>query len=246
MRIMIIGATSAIAKECAKLWAEKGATDFILVGRSAEKLEGATADLRVRFPLIEVKSFAFDMTSTVAIDQFEETVSKLGQIDIALIAHGELTKQDQAQASSSVLEKSLGVNVTSPALFAEMTARLMQRFDSGNIGVIGSVAGDRGRRTNYSYGAAKAFLATYVQGMQHRFAGTGIHITLVKPGPTASPMTADLVVAGRKLVSPQQVARHIVAAITKNRPVVYTPPLWGIIMLVVRLIPRQVFNKLNF
>jgi short-subunit dehydrogenase len=196
--------------------------------------------------LLRVESFAVDLTSVKDIEQFEETASKLGQIDIALIAHGELTNQVEAQESTAVLAKSLSVNATSPALFSEMIARLMLPFKTGKIAIIGSVAGDRGRRANYSYGAAKAFLATYAQGMQHRFAGSGIHVTLVKPGPTATPMTADLVASGKKLASPQLVAREIVNAVAKNRDVVYAPTPWGIIMLIVRLIPRQVFNKLNF
>lgn len=246
MRVLIVGATSGIAKECAKLWAAQGASDFILVGRNQDKLAATAADLQVRYPAVKVSQFAFDLTSPEAISQFEESAKQEGQIDVALIAHGELTEQTSAQDSLGVLNQSLLVNAASPALFAEATARLMLPYNSGNIAIIGSVAGDRGRRANYSYGAAKAFLATYAQGMQHRFAGTGIHVTLVKPGPTATPMTADLVASGKKLASPALVAGQIVAAVKKNQPVVYTPPLWAIIMLVVRIIPRPVFNKLNF
>lgn len=246
MRVLVIGATSAIAKECAKLWAQSGATDFVLVGRNAHKLESTAADLKIRFSNLNLQTFAFDLTSIAAIDEFEQKAKAIGDFDIALIAHGELSDQNLVQNSTGALANSLAVNAVSPALFAELAARLMHNQTAGNIAIIGSVAGDRGRRANYSYGAAKAFLDTYAQGMQHRLVGTGLNITLVKPGPTATTMTADLVASGKKLASPQLVAEQIVLAVAKNQPVVYTPTLWGIIMLVVRLIPRGVFNKLNF
>jgi len=133
----------------------------------------------------------------------------------------------------------------SPALFAEAFAARMAKAGRGTIAIIGSVAGDRGRKTNYVYGSAKGLVARYAEGMQHRFAGTGVSVVLVKPGPTDTPMAATHRAAGLKLAAVEDVARDTVKGIAARRPVVYTPGRWALIMLIVRHLPRFVFNRLN-
>lgn len=245
MRILIAGATSGIAKECARIWAQADGIELILVARDAQKLDAMAADLRVRSPKVGVQTFTLSLVDPVEVADLETKIRTLGELDVALIAQGELTDQHLAQSSAETLANSLTINATSVALFAELAARIMERQGHGSIALIGSVAGDRARRANYSYGAAKAFIDTYVRGMRHRFAGSGIRVTVVKPGPTATPMTTALAASG-KLASASQVATNIVAGIAGGKAVVYTPGLWRFIMLVVRMIPQPIFDKLNF
>ena len=128
-------------------------------------------------------------------------------------------------------------------VIAEVFAQQMEQVGRGTIAVIGSVAGDRGRKTNYVYGAAKGMVERYVQGMQHRFAHSKITIVLIKPGPTATPMTEHL--PQRGMASAEAVASRIIAAIDAGTPVAYVPAKWAIIMMVIRHLPRAIFNKLN-
>jgi short-subunit dehydrogenase len=244
MRILIVGATSGIAKECSRIWAKQNEVDFVLVGRNQKALDDVAADLRVRSKRASTHVFAFDLASADEVAAHEPEIASIGEYNIVLIAQGELTDQSAAQESVRVIAKSLQLNVTSVAMFLELGARLLEPTGRGNLAVFGSVAGDRGRRSNYTYGAAKAFIASYVQGMQHRFAGTEIKVTTVKPGPTATAMTTAM--AGRKLAPADAVAAEIVSGIKKGKPVIYAPGLWRAIMLVIRFIPTRIFNKLNF
>ncbi|PTT92888.1 short-chain dehydrogenase, partial [Pelomonas sp. HMWF004] len=166
-------------------------------------------------------------------------------IDLALIAHGSLPDQAHCQADLTLAARALAINATSPVLFAEAIAGAMARAGRGGMGVIGSVAGDRGRKSNYVYGAAKGLVERYVEGLQHRLAGSGVSVTLIKPGPTDTPMTAHLKQDGAKLADVGAVARGIVAAIDAGRPVLYTPGKWALIMAVIRNLPRAVFHKMN-
>jgi decaprenylphospho-beta-D-erythro-pentofuranosid-2-ulose 2-reductase len=245
MRFLVVGATSGIAKECARIWAQQGKPEFVLVGRNQAGLDGVAADLKVRNPAVQTIVHALDLTDAEAIESLEAKLKTHGTYDVVLIAQGELTEQSEAQASVETISRSLTLNVTSVAMFAELGARLLEQNGGGRLAIFGSVAGDRARRSNYSYGASKAFIASYVQGMRHRFAGSQIKVTVIKPGPTATPMTTGLATSGN-LAAPDAVARTIVGAVAKGKSVVYAPGLWRYIMLVVRLIPTPIFNKLNF
>jgi short-subunit dehydrogenase len=121
----------------------------------------------------------------------------------------------------------------------------MEKAGSGVIGIIGSVAGDRGRKSNYVYGAAKGLVTRYAQGMQHRFAGSGVSVVLIKPGPTDTPMTAQMKAKGVKLASVEGVAQNIVDGMARRQAIVYAPGQWRLIMLVIRLLPSFIFNKMN-
>lgn len=245
MRFLIVGANSGIAKECARIWAKQGTPELVLVGRNLSALEGVAADLKVRNPGAQTAVHALELTDAKAIENLEVELKAHGNYDVVLIAQGELTNQAEAQASVETINSSLTLNVTSVAVFAELGARLLEQNGGGRLAIFGSVAGDRARRSNYTYGASKAFIASYVQGMRHRFAGSQIKVTVIKPGPTATPMTTALATGGN-LAAPDAVARIIVGAVSKGKPVVYAPGIWRYIMLVVRLIPTPIFNKLNF
>lgn len=220
-------------------------TDFVLVGRNRQTLEAAAADLKVRGAGVSAQVFALDLTDVSAIEILEADLKALSGFNLVLVAQGELTDQHTAQSSVGALARSITINATSVAVFAELGARLLELSGGGNLALFGSVAGDRGRRANYSYGASKAFVAAYVEGMRHRFAGTKIKVSVIKPGPTATAMTAALSTSAN-LASAEAVASEIVAGIAKGKAAIYAPGIWRLIMLVVRLIPAPIFNKLNF
>jgi short-subunit dehydrogenase len=215
-RILIVGATSRIAEHCSRLWAQTP-THLILAARDAARLTLVAQDLRARSPRSVVETHTPSFGDPAAIDMFVASVVASGPIDVALIAHGQLPDQAACQDDLALLEEALLINAVSPVLYAEAIVRRMEISDWGALAVIGSVAGDRGRQSNYVYGSAKGLLDRYVQGLRHRYAGTGVHCVLVKPGPTDTPMTAALRARGVKLAPVETVAADIVAGIAKGK-----------------------------
>lgn len=244
-RIVIVGATSAIAEHCARQWLAEGPATLTLVGRDAARTERVAADLRVRSPQSAIDVRTTDFESPRAIQALAETLAATGAIDIVLIAHGSLPEQPAVQTDLEANRAALQINAVSPVLFAEAFATPLQHAGRGTLAIIGSVAGDRGRRSNYVYGAAKGLVARYAEGLQHRFAGTAVRVVLVKPGPTATPMTAHLKNGGRALAPVDRVAADIVRAVARGTPVCYTPGKWALIMGVIRHLPRAVFNRMD-
>jgi len=243
-RIVIVGATSSIAEHCARRWAEQAPTSFVLVARDAGRAERIAADLRVR-GAAQASVLVGAFVGAQAIADTVRRASEAGVPDIVLIAHGTLPDQARCQDALEACEDALLVNGVSPAMFAEGFAAMMFARGAGTLVVVGSVAGDRGRRSNYAYGAAKGLVTRYVQGLQHRSAGTGVRVVLVKPGPTDTPMTAHLRGAGAKLAPVEDVARDIVEGAERGRATVYTPGKWALIMMVIRHLPRIVFDRMN-
>lgn len=244
-RIVIIGAGSAIAKECARIWSMSYPAEFILVGRNENELIRLGQDLLVRNNQSITQVVSTDFLSTTQIEALVDGFFAKAPVDIALIAHGVLPDQIKCQESLKKTNDALEINGVSPLLFAEGFAKHMAKANQGTVAIISSVAGDRGRKSNYVYGAAKAMINTYVQGMQHRFAHTPIKIIAIKPGPTDTPMTSHLKAQGAKLASVNQVARAIVQGIDAGHPVIYAPGIWRFIMAVIMHIPNFIFNKLN-
>ncbi len=242
---VIIGATSAMAEHCARLWVKDSPKRLTLVGRDASRTQRVADDLQVRSPQSQIQVMTTDFVDAAAIQRTTQTIVALARVDVVLIAHGVLSDQEACQADVLACDASLQINGVSPVLFAEAFAQSMVFANRGTIGIIGSVAGDRGRQSNYVYGAAKGLVSRYAQGMQHRLAGTAVKVVLIKPGPTDTPMTGELKAKGQKMASVEQVAQDIVAGMAAGKPVVYTPGIWQIIMLVVMHIPRVVFNKLR-
>lgn len=242
-RIVIVGATSAMAEHCARLWVLQDPVELVLVGRDAERTERVACDLRVRNPRAAVEVVLAQFHDPAAIAALAASLAAHGPIDTVLIAHGSLPEQPACQADLALANEALQVNAISPVLFAEAFAGQMAAAGGGTLVIIGSVAGDRGRRSNYVYGAAKGLVTRYAQGLQHRFAGSAVKVVLVKPGPTATPMTAHMPAKGMAPVD--AVARQIVAAAKAGTPVLYTPGKWAVIMMVIRHLPAFVFNKLN-
>ena len=244
-RIVIVGATSSMATHCARIWAQRQAVDLTLLGRDATRLERVATDLRARGAGSRVRVVVTDFAAAVHIANTVDSIVSEGPVDIVLIAHGSLGEQTISQGDLVRCQVELEVNGVSPVLFAEAFASHMERSGRGTLAIIGSVAGDRGRKSNYVYGAAKGMVARYAQGLQHRLAGTPVKVVLIKPGPTDTPMTAHLKAGGARMAPVEDVARGIVAAIDRGRPVAYVPPVWRVIMMVIRHLPAFLFNKLN-
>lgn len=246
-KIVIIGATSAIAEHCARLWVQASPpVQLWLVARDAAKLERVVQDLTARNPSAQVKGLLQADFSDVF--QIEQTVAQCCQEaapDVVLIAHGVLPEQLACQDALALCQHSLMVNAVSPALFAEAFATPLAAAGQGTLALIGSVAGDRGRQSNYIYGSAKGLVTRYAQGLQHRFAATPVKVVLIKPGPTDTPMTAQMAQAPGAMASPQQVAGDIVAGIARGTRVVYTPGKWALIMMVIRHLPFFIFSKMR-
>ncbi len=218
---------------------------MVLVGRHLPKLEIIAQDLAVRSPNTKLTNLTVDFNNIEAIKNLVEQIYASGVIDIVLIAHGSLPDQQTCQNNLKDCEEAILVNGLSPILFVEAFAKSMETNNHGTIAVIGSVAGDRGRKSNYIYGAAKGLVARYVQGLQHRLASTNVKAVLIKPGPTDTPMTAHLKQTGTKLASVETVAQNIVNGIEKRKSVIYAPAKWALIMLVIQHLPNFIFNKLN-
>lgn len=244
--ILVIGATSAIAERCARRWAADGAASIVLIARDAAKLQRVHDDLRARFPDVTLSAqLCADFIDPAAIEaQLDQAFAK-GAPHMVLIAHGDLPDQAACQAELSKVRRAIDVNGVSPVLWAEATVRRLEHAGRGTVAVIGSVAGDRGRQSNYVYGAAKGLVDRYVQGLQHRLADGAVRAAIVKPGPTATPMTAHLQVQGQKMASADDVADHIVKGLRAGKPVIYTPPIWWVIMMVIKHLPRFVFHRMK-
>lgn len=244
-KIIIIGATSRIAECCAKRWLANTAIELHLVGRNKEKLEILAADLRIKFAESSIATHTCDLSETDAIQALTAKLCEIKAPDIVLIAHGNLPEQTACQMDLNLCAEALYVNGVSAVLFAEAFAAYLEVAGQGKLAIIGSVAGDRGRKSNYIYGAAKGLVEKYAQGLQHRFAleSSAVSVTLIKPGPTDTPMTADLGLSG--LASPDKVANDIVKGVAAGKAVIYTPVKWAMIMIVIRHLPRFIFNKMD-
>jgi len=241
MKIVVIGATSVIAEQCCRLWAPE-APEFVLMARDAAKAERIAADLK-RLGARAVSVARAEFFDAAAIKAFADATVAAGAVDIVLIAHGWMPL-DQHQLELARAGEVLQVNAVSPVLFAEAFASHLAKARHGTIAILGSVAGDLTRRANYLYGAAKALLTRYAQGLDHRLHGTGVRVVLIKPGPTDTAMTAHMKAAGRRMASAEHVARLTVDGIRRGQPVVYAPLRWRLIMLIARHIPRPILNRL--
>jgi len=243
-RILVIGATSAIAQEAARCFAADGAS-FVLAGRNAARLEAVAADLRAR-GAARVETFVLDVRDTARHAALvDAALAALGGIDAALLAHGVLPDPAAAEADPAVALDAFVVNVLSVFSLLTLLAAPMERQGHGCLTVIGSVAGDRVRRTNAVYGASKAAVEGLCSGLRARLWRSGVAVTLIKPGWVDTPMTAGMR-KNRLFASPQRVGRGVYRAMRRGRAVVYLPWFWRWILLVLRLLPESVFKRLRF
>lgn len=245
-RVVIFGATSAIAQACARLLVREGAS-LVLVGRNPDKLLALTQDLRAR--AVGGQVIEPIQADLAVLDRHQDLVDRawatLGRVEVVLIAHGVLPDQARCEKSVEEMLDSVNVNALSVASLLTIVANRMEDQGRGTIAVITSVAGDRGRKSNYVYGAAKGFVNLFLQGLRNRLYDKGIRVVTIKPGFVDTPMTAHLEREGILWAKPERVARGMVKAIEKGRDVVYLPWFWCPIMFVVRAIPERFFKRLS-
>ncbi len=234
-----------MAKHCARLWLLGESADLTLVGRATARLDRVAVDLAVRSPESDIRVVQADFLDPNAIQATVDNIIAQGTVDIVLIAHGSLPDQTHCQNDLNACRETLEVNGISPVLFAEAFAKHMEQVSRGTIALISSVAGDRGRKSNYVYGSAKSLVTCYAEGMQHRFAGTGVRIVLIKPGPTDTPMTSHLEAQGMKLANVAEVSEELTLAIANGTATAYTPKKWKWIMRVIRHLPNAIFHRLD-
>lgn len=241
MKVVILGALSGMATEIARIYAARGA-DLGLLGSSAERLAGLSSDLRARGAGV-VKTLAIDLSAPTSYEAvLREVAGQSGGIDVLILAYGTLGDQTRARADLRHAAEILNTNFTSAALWLLTAARYMN--GKGTIAVFSSVAGDRGRRSNYVYGSAKGGLAVLAQGMAHELAGTGPSVIIIKPGLISTRMTENMKRSGPLWTGARRAAQVVVDAIDRRRgPVVYVPGFWRWIMLLIRLVPAPIFHR---
>lgn len=237
---VVFGATSAVAMACGRIWAERGDC-LLLVARDAARLEEVAADLRVRAGAADrVTTFVLDATDLGRLPELMAACRGLARIDSVLIAHGVLPSQAACEADAGATRMAIEVNGTSAVVLIGAFGELLAPRGTGVVAVIGSVAGDRGRGSNYTYGCAKAMVATYAAGLRHRLAHSGVRVLTIKPGFIDTPMTASFAGHGPLWVGPDRVARDIVEAMDRRNGTLYTPWFWRYVMAVIRLLPERV------
>lgn len=243
-RVLVLGSTSAIGEQLVRLFAVDG-TALYLTGRNTDHLERIASDLLVR----GATHVAIERMNVVEVSVLggivDRAVQALGGLDTIVLAVGLLPDQKRANEDADLLRETLEVNTISAMVVLNEAAAYFEQQGHGQLVAIGSVAGDRGRATNYAYGAAKGALEIFMSGLRQRLHKRGVQVLLVKPGFVDTPMTADFP-KGPLWASPQRVAEDIIRAMEKGRSVIYTPWFWRWIMLVIRHIPERLFVRLRF
>lgn len=239
--ILILGGASDIGLAIAQRFAKEG-FDVQLAARRPDELERAKADIEVRHR-VSVSLHAFDALAVHAHEDFMRRLPKLPEVAVCVV--GRLGEQRENETD---LETAVGVmraNYEGPATILAVVANLFQTRGSGTIIGVSSVAGDRGRATNYVYGSAKAGFTAFLSGLRNRLAGKGVHVMTVKPGFVATRMTEGMKLPPALTATPEAVAERVYASFLKRRNVVYVKPVWRPVMGVIGSIPEGIFKKLK-
>ncbi|MAT93331.1 MAG: short-chain dehydrogenase [Halioglobus sp.] len=240
--IVVFGATSAICTALLRLYAKEGASLF-LAARNNEKLAALGEDLVVRGATVAGMR-AYDFNDWPQHEGcLEEAATALGEVDLVIVAHGSLPQQADCDASGEVTWNTLQDNFSSTAIILQQSARLLAAQGRGTLAAFTSVAGDRGRKSNYTYGSTKAGLDAMLEGLRGRFYGSPVAVVTIKPGMIVSPMTADME-HGPLWSTPEAIAPTIKTAISRGRALCYAPGYWRLIMWVIRALPLAVLARL--
>lgn len=242
-RILVLGATSGIAEACCRIWAERGECLY-LVGRSGEKLASVAADLRTRGAAF-VDSAVVNLDDTaVHAELLAHAINSLGGLDVAYLTLGVLGDQGKSERSFVEASQILHTNYVAPVSLLTWLANYCAQRHSGTLAVLSSVAGDRGRKSNYVYGSSKAGLTAFLGGLRNRIDREGVRVMTIKPGPVKTSMTEGMK-GSEKFADVNKVAATVVKAIDGGKDVVYVPGIWRVIMTVIRAIPEFIFKKMN-
>lgn len=242
-RILVLGATSGIAEACVRLWAARG-DSLYLIARNADRLAAVAADARTR-GASQVDTTVANLDDTTAHPELlARAINTLGGLDIAFFALGVLGDQQQAERNFGTAGQILHTNFTAPASLLTWLANYMAQRHAGTLAVLSSVAGERGRKSNYVYGSSKAGLTAFVDGLRNRIDREGVRVMTIKPGPVRTAMTENMK-GSAKFADVEAVAATLVKVIDKGPDVVYVPGIWRVIMAVIRAIPERIFKKLN-
>ncbi len=243
-KILIIGGTSAIARATALNFAKDDAALF-LADINLSRLEEVRKDLHALSGNSNIETGEFALADVdVHKELFDKALSVLGEIDAVLIAHGTLPDQEKIQNDNQAVVEQININFTSVVSLATIAGAYFEQKGKGCLAVISSVAGDRGRGSNYVYGAAKGGISLFLQGMRNRFADKNISVVTIKPGFVDTPMTAHLP-KNPLYSSPETVGKTIYNAMKNGKDIVYVPGFWRLIMLVIKMIPESIFKKLS-
>lgn len=244
-KIVVLGATSGIALEIQRQLARQG-RELLLVARSPQRLSELQSDLLARGAQ-QVLTVAADLSQVQHhADIFGFVRQSFPDFDTVLLAYGAMEDQKTSEASIDVLLDELNVNFVSAAALLTLFAADLEQRRTGCLAAITSVAGDRGRRSNYVYGSAKGALSLFLQGLRSRLHPAGVTVITIKPGPVQTPMTDHLANSSR-FAPPERVARDIIRALNRRSPdVLYTPWFWRPVMSAVRHLPETLFKRLAF
>ena len=240
---LFIGGTSDIAKATALMAAGAG-WRIVLSGRDMETLDREAKNIALRVPHAVVSTKPLDILDTASFAQFIEALGPCPGLIICAV--GMLGKQSQAEIDPTHAETIIRTNFEGPTLLLGMFAEKMAAQGSGTIVGISSVAGDRGRATNYIYGAAKAGFTAFLSGLRNRLVDKGVHVITIKPGFVRTRMTDGMALPGPLTAEPEEVGQAILRAVTKKHDVVYVRRIWRIIMSIIRCQPEFVFKRLKF
>lgn len=239
--VLILGGRSDIGLACAHAFAAEG-HPIQLAARNAATLEAARGDIALRYS-VEVTLHEVDALATDTHDSFADGLDPApGVVICAIGALGDQTRDEEDHASAVAVMRA---NYEGPATLMAVFANRMAARGAGVLVGISSVAGDRGRKTNYIYGSAKAGFTAYLSGLRNRLAGQGVHVLTVKPGFVATTMTEGLDLPEKLTAQPEEVGHAVVRAVAKRRNVIYVRPIWWLVMRVICTIPEAIFKKLS-
>ncbi len=246
MKTIAIGGTKGIGRALTRELAEKG-HELFLLGRDEMELARSAADLQARHPTGQPVQWALcDLEKPEDFDgALRLGVKALGRLDTVVVTAGLFALQEELEEDTEFTRRLLTVNFANTIVFCEHARKLLMKDGGGTLCVLSSVAGDRGRKPVALYGASKAGLSHYLEALDHKFRSQGLKTVCIKPGFVHTGMTAGLKAppfAGK----PEEVAKTIAKAIEKGTPLVYTPAMWGLVMKVIRRLPRSVMRRIQF
>ena len=243
MNVIIIGATSTIAEHCGRNWAKRGAK-LLLVARNQERLRTIAADLEVR-GAASVFSIVMDLNEVNRHREiFQSANDLLDKPDVLLVAHGTLSQQTNCERDFDLTLQEVQTNALSVISLLTEAGNYFGSISKGTIAVISSVAGDRGRASNYIYGSSKAMINSFMSGLRQRLWKVGVTVLTIKPGFVDTPMTASFS-KNFLWAKPNQVAAKMVRAIERKKQVIYVPSFWRWVMLVIKIIPERIYSRLS-